>query len=143
GRHRPRAARRRGPPPHQHLLGGPSLHELHLPRRLHGPAPRRPPHLLPPGRLFVVARKHLGADDRKRTAIYEITGTLEGGPLAIMEHGELPSAGDTSYAGMATIDDTHALLTWYSGNIMLDERWVTGIFDITDIWQGTLDFSKL
>jgi hypothetical protein len=94
-------------------------------------------------RLFVVARKHLGADGRKRTALYEITGTLEGGPISIMEHGELPSAGDTSYAGVATIDDSHALLTWYSGNLQKDEAWITAMLDITDIWQGTLDFSKL
>src|SRR5262249_44229739 len=51
------------------------------------------------GRLFVVARKHLGANDHKRTALYEITGKFEGGPIAIKEWGELPSGGDTSYAG--------------------------------------------
>ncbi len=95
------------------------------------------------GRLFVIARKHLGADDRKRTSLYEITGTLEGGPLTIMEHGELPSAGDTSYAGIATIDADHSLITWYSGNLEKDEGWVFGMLDITDIWQGTLDFTKL
>ena len=95
------------------------------------------------GRLFVVARKHLGADDCKRTALYEITGTLEGGPLSIKEWGELPSAGDTSYAGVATLDATHALLSWYSGNVTKDEGWALGMFDVTDIWQGTLDFSKL
>ena len=33
-------------------------------------------------RLFVVARKHLpGPGIRKRTALYEITGDLEGGPI--------------------------------------------------------------
>jgi hypothetical protein len=95
------------------------------------------------GRLFVVARKHLGKDDRKRTSLFEITGMLEGGPLSIKELGELPSAGDTSYAGVATIDPTHALVTWYSGNLDKDEGWIFGMLDITDIWQGTLDFSKL
>jgi hypothetical protein len=94
-------------------------------------------------RLFMVARKHLGADDRKRTALYEITGTLEGGPLSIKEWGELPSAGDTSYAGVAKIDDGHSLVTWYSGNIDKDEGWAFGMFDVTDIWQATIDFSKL
>jgi hypothetical protein len=95
------------------------------------------------GRLFVIARKHLGANDKKRTALFEITGDFEGGALAIKEWGELPSAGDTSYAGIAPIDDGHALVTWYSGNLELDEGWALGIFDITDIWQGTIDFSKL
>src|SRR5581483_8646381 len=50
-------------------------------------------------RLFVVARKHLQPGYHKRTALYGIGGDLEGGPLTITELGELPSAGDTSYAG--------------------------------------------
>src|SRR3954447_23208471 len=55
------------------------------------------------GRLFMIARKHLeGEGVRKRTA-YEITGDLEGGPLRITELGVLPSAGDTSNAGVARI----------------------------------------
>jgi len=96
------------------------------------------------GRLFVVARQHLGADDRKRTALYEITGDFDGGgALAIKEWGELPSAGDTSYAGVANIDADHALLSWYSGNLQKDEGWALAMFDITDIWQGTIDFTKL
>jgi hypothetical protein len=99
------------------------------------------------GRLFVVARKHLApaymGDCRKRTAVYEIQGTLEGGPITLKEWGELPSAGDTSYAGVATIDADHSLVSWYSGNLAKDESWVTAMFDITDIWQGTIDFTKL
>jgi hypothetical protein len=95
------------------------------------------------GRLFVIARKHLGADDRKRTSLYEITGTLEGGPLSIMEWGELPSAGDTSYAGIATVDATHSVVSWYSSSIPLDEGWALAMFEPSDIWLGTIDFSKL
>jgi len=37
------------------------------------------------GRLFVVARKHLGKDVKKRTALFEITGDFDGGALAIKE----------------------------------------------------------
>jgi hypothetical protein len=96
------------------------------------------------GRLFVVARKHLSTGDRKRTALFELTGDFDhGGKLAIKEWGELPSAGDTSYAGIATIDADHSLLSWYSGNLAKDEGWALAMFDITDIWQGTLDFTKL
>jgi hypothetical protein len=96
------------------------------------------------GRLFVVARKHLiGPDDRKRTSLFEITGTLEGGPIDIKEWGELPSAGDTSYAGVATVDGTRSVVSWYSGDLTLDEGWATAIFLPSDIWVGTLDFSKL
>ncbi|MEO7328333.1 MAG: sialidase family protein [Minicystis sp.] len=94
-------------------------------------------------RLFVVARKHLGASAKKRTSLFEITGDFDGGALAIKEWGDLPSAGDTSYAGVATIDATHALLSWYSGDLDRDEAWTFGLFNITDIWQGTIDFDKL
>ncbi len=94
-------------------------------------------------RLFVVARKHLGKNDRKRTALFEIKGDLEVGALTAVEIGELPSAGDTSYAGVATIDATRSLVTWYSGDVGKDEGWAFGMFDTTDIWQGTIDFTKI
>ena len=94
-------------------------------------------------RLFVIARKHLGADGRKRTALYEITGELEGGPLGIVEYGEFPSAGDTSYAGVAAIDGRRFTVTYYSSDIALDEPWVSGLFSGSDIWQATIDLSRL
>src|SRR5262249_20325025 len=81
-------------------------------------------------RLFVIARKHIMGDNlgRKRTALYEITGTLEGGPIEINEWGELPSAGDTSYAGYVQIDPNRIVTSWYSGDLAKDEPWVTAIF---------------
>jgi hypothetical protein len=94
-------------------------------------------------RLFVLARKHLQGTGRKRTALFEITGTLEGGPIAVAERGELPSAGDTSYAGIAFTDPEHAVASWYSGDLAQDEPWVLGMFDLTDIWLGSIDFTKL
>jgi len=95
-------------------------------------------------RLFVVARKHfleLGA--RKRTALYEITGDLDGGDVAIVERGELPSAGDTAYAGIAPIDRNRFLVTWYSSRLADDASWLIGALGATDIWQATLDLSQL
>jgi hypothetical protein len=95
-------------------------------------------------RLFVVARKHLpGPDIRKRTALYEITGDLEGGPIGIREWGELPSAGDTSYAGVARIGDGRFLTTWYSSPVAEDPSWLVGFAGPTDIWQATLSLSRL
>jgi hypothetical protein len=94
-------------------------------------------------RLFSIARKHLGADGRKRTALYEFGGTLDGGPLTIHEHGELPSAGDTSYAGAAELDDGRVIATWYAGDLAADDTWFLGMFAATDIWQATLDLSRL
>jgi hypothetical protein len=95
-------------------------------------------------RLFVIARKHfIETADRKRTALYELGGTLEGGPLTIDELGELPSAGDTAYAGVADVDADHVLTIWYSSNLAQDEPWGRAIFEAADIWRGTIDFSKI
>jgi hypothetical protein len=94
-------------------------------------------------RLFVMARKHLGTDGRKRTSLYELTGNLDGGPLSIKEWGQIPSAGDTSYAGVVPVDDNRFLFSWYSGDLTLDQSWVIGIFDAADIWLGTVDMTKL
>lgn len=97
------------------------------------------------GRLFVVARKHLQGTGKKRTALFELTGDLVngGGALAVKEWGEIPSAGDTSYAGVAFPDPNRALVTWYSGDLAQDRPWVIAMFDLTDIWQGTIDLTML
>jgi hypothetical protein len=95
------------------------------------------------GRLFVVARKHLQGTGKKRTSLFEILGNFEGGALTIQEWGELPSAGDTSYAGVAMEDSTHAVVSWYSGDLQADRPWVLAMFDLTSIWLGSIDLSRL
>jgi hypothetical protein len=96
------------------------------------------------GRLFVIARKHLSGEGiRKRTALYEITGNLERGPIDIVEWGELPSAGDTSYAGVARIRGPRFVATWYSSPPAEDPSWIEGIGGQTDIWKAKLDLSRL
>jgi hypothetical protein len=95
-------------------------------------------------RLFVIARKHfLEPGNRKRTALYELVGDPDGGDLSIFELGELPSAGDTAYAGIAPIGGDRYLITWYSSRVDRDRSWLLGILGATDIWQATLDLSKL
>ena len=96
-------------------------------------------------RLFMIARKHIMGDNlgRKRTTLFELTGNFEGGPLSINEWGDLPSAGDTSYAGYVQIDSNRIVTSWYSGDLEKDEPWVTAIFDLTDIWIGTIDLSRV
>jgi hypothetical protein len=93
-------------------------------------------------RLFVVARKHL-PDIKKRTALFELIGDFDGGALALKEWGELPSAGDTAYAGVAPIDENRWLATWYSSDVEDDANWLVGMLGLTDIWQATLDLSRL
>ena len=95
------------------------------------------------GRLFVVGRKHLQGTGKKRTSLYEIRGDFYGGELTIGEWGEIPSAGDTSYAGAVQLDDTHVLLSWYSGDLQADPPWVLGMFDLTSIWLGSVDMTQL
>jgi len=88
----------------------------------------------------VVARKHIpGPQMRKRTALYEITGRLDGGPLGIVEHGELPSAGDTAYAGAVGIGRGRFLVSWYSSDVAADPPWVAGLFGPSDVWLATID----
>ena len=96
-------------------------------------------------RLFVVARKHfLEPANRKRTALFEITGELDGGPIGpigpigIEEVGELPSTGDTAYAGVVPTTDGSFLVTWYSSNLNQDGPWGRAALGPTDIWQATL-----
>lgn len=95
-------------------------------------------------RLFVVARKHfIEPENRKRTALYELTGDFDGGELSISERGELPSAGDTAYAGVAPIDRDRMLVTWYSSKVSADQAWILAAFGATNIWQATLDLAEL
>lgn len=96
------------------------------------------------GRLFVIARKHLrGAGVHKRTALYEITGNLEGGPIRIRDWGEFPSAGDTSYAGIVQLTSSRFLVTWYSSPLKGDPSWLVGFAGPTNIWKATIDLARL
>ena len=91
-------------------------------------------------RLFVVARKHfIEKEDRKRTALYELVGD----PLTWIEHGEFPSAGDTSYAGVVPTTGDRFLVTYYSSILAQDGPWTRALLGPTDIWQATIDLSQL
>jgi hypothetical protein len=90
-------------------------------------------------RLFVLARTHI-SDERKRTTLFEITGKLEGGPIALKEWLTLPSAGDTAYAGVAPLDDHRFTIAWYSSDLTADPAWLLGMLGPTDIWTATLSF---
>ena len=41
------------------------------------------------------------------------------------------------------IDANRAVVHWSSGDIILDKPWLVGLFDLSDIWQATIDFSKV
>jgi hypothetical protein len=61
--------------------------------------------------------------------------------LAVKWWGDLPSAGDTAYAGVAFTDATHARVVWYSGDVAADQAWYISLLGPTNIWLGTIDFS--
>jgi hypothetical protein len=94
-------------------------------------------------RLFVIARKHLQGTGKKRTALFELTGDFAGGAISAVERGELPSAGDTSYAGIADTGGGRFVAAWYSGDLEQDRPWILGMIDLTDIWKATLDLNQI
>lgn len=94
-------------------------------------------------RLFVVARRHIQGYGKKRTALYELTGNLDGGKLALKDWGDFPSAGDTSYAGAVKLANGNWLVSYYSGDLEKDEGWIFGMLDVTDIWRATIDPKRL
>ncbi len=72
-----------------------------------------------------------------------MTGNLDGGPLDVVKRGELPSAGDTSYAGVAGIGRGRFLVSWYSSDVQEDPSWLVGLFAPSDIWLAALDLRRL
>lgn len=95
------------------------------------------------GRLFVIARRHLQPSYQKRTSLFELTGMLDGGPLGIKLHGDFPSTGDTAYAGVAPLAGSRVLVSWYSGDLVDNLGWLSGMLGQSDIWLGEMDLSKL
>ena len=78
---------------------------------------------------------------KAREAMEELMTRLPGMRTSIIQEWfELPSAGDTSYAGGVELKDGSWFFSWYSGSIPLDEPWLTGMLDATDIWTGTVAF---
>ena len=107
--------------------------------RLDGPV-----HFWHDDRLFVVARRHLQPTERKRTALFELTGDLAGGDVAITHWGDFPSAGDTAYAGVVPLATPgRFLVSYYSSDVALDPPWTTGFFGASDVWLATIDLASL
>jgi len=94
-------------------------------------------------RLFVSARRHIQGLGKKRTALFELTGNLDGGPIAVKQRGDFPSAGDTAYAGAVELSDGRWLTTYYSGDVEKDEGWIFGMLNVTDVWRAVIDPKKL
>ncbi len=98
------------------------------------------------GRVFAVARHQDGKRgplmrlggtwSRKRTALYEVT---EEGLTYLSD---LPSAGDTSYAGVV-LRDGFAYIDYYTSAIERDYPWLLGMFLPTDIRMARISLDSL
>lgn len=98
------------------------------------------------GRVFAVARYQPGPFgpltrmasvlSRKRTALYEVTAER------LVYLSDLPSAGDTSYAG-AVVRDGLLYTDYYTNDVRRDVPWLIGMFQRSDIRMATLPTESL
>jgi hypothetical protein len=98
------------------------------------------------GRVFAIARYEPAARgwlfetgsilSRKRTALYEVS------PSGVRLLGLVPSAGDTSYAGVALRDgDLYA--SYYTSRIDRDYPWIVGMLSPSDVRLARLPLALL
>lgn len=98
------------------------------------------------GRVFAVARRQPGARawptrlgsvwSRKRTAVFRVE------PDRLVHLSDLPSAGDTSYAG-AVVRDGHLWAEYYTSRIDRDYPWLLGMFLPTDLRVARIPLEAL
>lgn len=98
------------------------------------------------GRIFAVARYQPGGRgpftrlggsfSRKRTALYEVE------PDRLVRLSDLPSAGDTSYAGVV-LRDGALYADYYTSAIDRDYAWLLGMFLPTDIRMARVPLTAL
>jgi hypothetical protein len=97
-------------------------------------------------RIFAVARHQPGSRgpltrlggsfSRKRTALYAVN------EQGLVHLSDLPSAGDTSYAG-AVKRDGQLFVDYYTSDIRRDYPWILGMFLPTDIRMARLSLDAL
>jgi hypothetical protein len=98
------------------------------------------------GRIFAVARyqppphgglwKLGGTFSRKRTALYRVE------PGRLVRLSDLPSAGDTSYAG-AVVRDGALWTEYYTSRVDRDYPWLLGMFLPTDLRMARIPVAAL
>jgi hypothetical protein len=98
------------------------------------------------GRVFAVARHQDGSRgfltrlggvwSRKRTAVYEVS------PERLVHLSDLPSAGDTSYAGVV-LREGFLYTDYYTSHIERDYPWLLGMFLPTDIRMARISLASL
>ena len=98
------------------------------------------------GRIFAVGRfqpelrqpftRQGSVVARKRTAIFEVKADC------LVWLSDVPSAGDTAYAGVA-LHDGHLYFSYYTSSIQRDYPWIVGMFNPTAIRMARVELSRL
>ena len=98
------------------------------------------------GRIYAVARYQAGARgaltrlggsfSRKRTSLFLVE------PERLVRLSDLPSAGDTSYAGVVLKDDS-LFASYYTSDIRRDYPWILGMVLPTDIRMAQVPLDRL
>lgn len=88
-----------------------------------------------PGRRGPLTRLG-GSFSRKRTALYRVE------PERLVHLSDLPSAGDTSYAGVA-LRDGDLWIDYYTSRVDRDYPWLLGMFLPTDVRMAKLPLASL
>ena len=98
------------------------------------------------GRLYAIGRSHpyYGAVfpqrgavlGKKRTAIYEVL------PTGLRYLSDLPSAGDTGYAGVV-LQEEKAYISYYTSNFRHDPLWLFGMMEPSQIQIACLELTSL
>ena len=74
--------------------------------------------------------------NRKRTALFEVR------PDGLTHLSDFPSAGDTSYAGVAIVGE-QLFTSYYTSEVSRDWPWIVGMLRRSDIRMARLDVRKL
>jgi hypothetical protein len=98
------------------------------------------------GRIYAVGRSQPGKKPylfetgsilaRKRTSLFLVE------PDRLVWLSDLPSDGDTSYAGVALMGD-EAYISYYTSSVKRDYPWIIGMLSASDIMMARLDLKKL
>jgi len=94
--------------------------------------------------VFAVGRRHVDNTPLKyrgsilaryRTALYHVS------PEGLTHLTDLPSAGDTAYAGVV-VEGNEALVCYYTGRTDRDWPWIMGMLSASDIMMARLDLDE-
>ncbi len=98
-------------------------------------------------KTFAVGRQHLGPRtyftelgsvfSRKRTSLYLVNETT-----GLTYLTDLPSQGDTSYAGVV-INGTELYVSYYTSDIRFDYSWLLGMVSDSDIYMAKINLTAL